>query len=176
MPTIEVFETSRTRTGANAPNPNGLYARQQFGTGLQWLESRGVHIERHAIPLDGTLAIDNGTVKTATELQGEDALPITVLNDTIISIGGYLPEEHQPARLVCYCFGHTVAAIQREVEATGTSGIAADIREKCAQGLDQCSRTNPEGKCCLGNVQRVVREASGDNRPRPADEGGCCYR
>lgn len=66
-----------------------------------------------------------------------------------------------PERLVCYCFGHTVAAIQREVGATGTSGIATDIKTKCAQGLDDCVRTNPQGSCCLGNVQRVVRKASG---------------
>lgn len=89
MPTIEVFETSRKPTAVGTANPSGLYARQQFEAGLRWLESRGVHIERHAISLDGPLAIDNGTVKTAIELQGEDALPIVVLDDTIISIGGH---------------------------------------------------------------------------------------
>lgn len=79
-----------------------------------------------------------------------------------------------PERLVCYCFGLTVAAIQREVGATGTSRIATDIKTKCAQGLDDCVRTNPQGRCCLGNVQRVIREASGDKRQLPADGGGCC--
>jgi hypothetical protein len=79
-----------------------------------------------------------------------------------------------PERLVCYCFGHTVAGIQREVGATLTSGIATDIKAKCGQGLDDCARTNPQGNCCLGNVQRVIREASGDTRPPPADGGGCC--
>jgi len=79
-----------------------------------------------------------------------------------------------PERLVCYCFRHTVAAIQREVSANGTSCIATDIKTKCAQGLDDCARTNPQGNCCLGNVQRVIREANGNNQPPPSDGGGCC--
>jgi hypothetical protein len=79
-----------------------------------------------------------------------------------------------PDRLVCYCFGRTVAAIQREVGASGTSQIARDIKTKCAQGLDDCARTNPQGNCCLGNVQRVIREASGDGRPPASEGGGCC--
>lgn len=79
-----------------------------------------------------------------------------------------------PERLVCYCFQHTVAAIQREVRNTGSSRIAADIKTKCAQGLDDCERTNPQGACCLGNVQRVIREATGNNQPPPSNQEGCC--
>jgi len=80
----------------------------------------------------------------------------------------------EPERLVCYCFQHTVAAIQQEVRESGTSRIAADIKAKCTQGLDDCGRTNPQGACCLGNVQRVIREATGDYQPPPADGGACC--
>ena len=79
-----------------------------------------------------------------------------------------------PKRLVCYCFQHTVAAIQQEVRDAGTSRIATDIKTKCAQGLDDCAHTNPQGSCCLGNVQRVIREVTGDNQPPPSDGGGCC--
>jgi acetylornithine deacetylase/succinyl-diaminopimelate desuccinylase-like protein len=80
----------------------------------------------------------------------------------------------EPERLVCYCFQHTVAEIQREVRATGTSRIATDIKAKCARSLDDCEHTNPQGSCCLGNVQRVIREATGDNQPPPSAAGGCC--
>lgn len=80
----------------------------------------------------------------------------------------------EPGRLVCYCFQHTVAAIQQEVREAGTSRIATDIKAKCAQGLDECERANPQGTCCLGNVQRVIREATGDYQPPPADGGACC--
>ena len=79
-----------------------------------------------------------------------------------------------PERLVCYCFRHTVAAIQREVRANGTSRISTDIKAKCAQGLDDCERINPQGACCLGNIQRVIREASANAQPPPADSGCCC--
>ena len=89
MPIIEVFEASRKPAATNTENPSDLYARQQFEAGLQWLKSRGVHVERHAISLDGPLPIGNSTVKTAIELQREDSLPMVVLDSTIISIGGY---------------------------------------------------------------------------------------
>lgn len=71
-----------------------------------------------------------------------------------------------PKRLVCYCFGHTVKAVQSEVRASGFSRILEDIKRQCAQGLDRCERTNPQGSCCLGNVQRVIRElGSGNSLP-----------
>jgi Zinc binding domain len=80
-----------------------------------------------------------------------------------------------PKRLVCYCYGHTVIAIQSEVRASGFSRILEDIKDKCAQGLDQCNRTNPQGSCCLGNVQRVIREAVGRNSLPPSGGScGCC--
>jgi Zinc binding domain len=78
-----------------------------------------------------------------------------------------------PHRLVCYCFGHTVEAIQSEVRASGSSRILGDIKGKCAQGLDRCERTNPQGSCCLGNVQRVIREAGPGTVP-PATGSCCC--
>ncbi len=80
----------------------------------------------------------------------------------------------EPERLVCYCFQHSVAVIQREVRETGTSRIAADIKARCAQELDDCEHTNPQGCCCLGNVQRVIREATGDSQAPPSDGGACC--
>lgn len=89
MPTIEVFETVRQPTAASTANPSGLYARQRFEAGLQCLKSPGVQVQRHAISLDGLLAFDNGTVKTAIELQGEDSLPMVAFDGTIISIDGY---------------------------------------------------------------------------------------
>jgi len=79
-----------------------------------------------------------------------------------------------PERLVCYCFQHTVAAIQQEVRDAGMFRIATDIKTKCAQGLDDCAHNNPQGSCCLGNVQRVIREATWKNQPPPSNQGGCC--
>ena len=80
-----------------------------------------------------------------------------------------------PRRLVCYCFGHTVDAVQSEARASGFSRILEDIKGKCAQGLDKCEHTNPQGSCCLGNVQRVLREMIGrDKLPNSGSSCGCC--
>jgi len=58
--------------------------------------------------------------------------------------------------LICYCFRHTVGAVQggnqerREaILADITAGIQAD---QCA-----CDLRNPQGSCCLGNVRRLMR-------------------
>ncbi len=86
-----------------------------------------------------------------------------------------------PERLVCYCFKHTVLEIQQEANTeSGASRIAAEIKARCAQGLDDCERNNPQGSCCLGNVQRVFRDAvasSAPQRPPPDTGDGCkCCR
>ena len=79
-----------------------------------------------------------------------------------------------PHRLVCYCFGNTVGAVQSEVRAKGSSSILDDIKAKCAQGLDACERNNPQGACCLGNVRRLIREARTSTVPPMAGSCGCC--
>ncbi len=77
-----------------------------------------------------------------------------------------------PHRLVCYCFGHTARAVQAEIRAKALSSILDDIKSGCAQGLDACESNNPQGSCCLGNVQRLIREAGSSTVP--PEEGGCC--
>jgi len=68
-------------------------------------------------------------------------------------------KETTPTRTVCYCFHHTFAQIEAEVEKTGTSRIPDAIAAKCRQGLDRCEETNPQGACCLANVHRALKEA-----------------
>jgi len=80
----------------------------------------------------------------------------------------------EPERLVCYCFQHTVAEIQREVRSTGISPILTDIKTSCAQHLDDCKHTNPQGSCCLGNVQRVIQDAVRKDPSSSSEDGGCC--
>jgi hypothetical protein len=79
-----------------------------------------------------------------------------------------------PHRLVCYCFGHTAEDVQSEIRATGSSSILKDIKAKCAQGLDACERNNPQGACCLGNVQRLIRQTGASTGPSPSGSGCCC--
>lgn len=86
-----------------------------------------------------------------------------------------------PRQPVCYCFSHSVVEITEQVRATGTSTVPADIKEQCAKGLDACERNNPQGSCCLGNVQKVVKAAQASLVVSPNSEdvieaacGGCC--
>lgn len=75
-----------------------------------------------------------------------------------------------PARPVCYCFGHTALGIERDGEA-----IEASIRAACKAGLDRCEETNPEGRCCLGEVRRVMKAASPElEQPVVPAQPDCC--
>ncbi len=66
-------------------------------------------------------------------------------------------------RLVCFCFGHSVADLEADLAANGTSTIQAAIKAACKEGRDDCERKNPQGRCCLGNVGQILkREASDD--------------
>jgi len=98
----------------------------------------------------------------------DDIVPCAKVGKTIFQ------KSTDSERLVCYCFQHTVATIQREIRTAGSSRIAVDIKTKCTQGLDHCERTNPQGSCCFGNVQRVIREATGNNQTPQSHQGGCC--
>lgn len=86
-----------------------------------------------------------------------------------------------PQRPVCYCFCHSVAEINDQVRATGGSTVPVEIKEQCAKGLDACERNNPQGSCCLGNVQKVVKAAQATLEIPPHTEDvieaasdGCC--
>lgn len=57
---------------------------------------------------------------------------------------------------VCYCFGHTPAGIRAELEKTGHASAADDIREGINAGQCACEVRNPQGNCCLGNVNKVI--------------------
>ena len=87
----------------------------------------------------------------------------------------FFQKSTDPARLVCYWFGYTVASIQQEVSETGASPIAADIKARCTRGLHDCERTNPQGACCLGNVQQLIRQAAAANRLPPTAQSCCCH-
>lgn len=86
-------------------------------------------------------------------------------------------KSQDPDRLVCFCFDHTVRAVQDDVRKHGTSRIQTEIRDACGQGLDECERKNPQGRCCLGDVGSVVRlvgERSDKPDPASVQPDGCC--
>jgi len=80
-------------------------------------------------------------------------------------------KDPSPARLVCYCFAHSVESLEDEVRATGTSTVPESIANNCKAGLDDCEHNNPQGACCLGNVLRVLASAGTPARsPRASVE------
>lgn len=58
---------------------------------------------------------------------------------------------------ICYCFRHTVGELQAaslEARATIVDSITAGINAgQCA-----CDLRNPQGSCCLGNVNRRIEQ------------------
>ncbi len=57
---------------------------------------------------------------------------------------------------VCYCFRHTVGEVQSAGHAT-QQAIIEDITHGIQAGQCASDLRNPQGSCCLGNVQTLVR-------------------
>ena len=72
-------------------------------------------------------------------------------------------KETEGPRPICYCFGHDAADLEADIRARGTSEIPASIASKCRQGLGRCEETNPQGSCCLGNINQVIQAALGQS-------------
>ncbi len=86
-------------------------------------------------------------------------------------------KETESPRPVCYCFDHSVEEIEDEIQRLGQTDIAATIAAKCRQGLDHCEETNPQGSCCLGNINKVVKAATPHQPASPfgtVEAEDCC--
>ncbi len=59
------------------------------------------------------------------------------------------------ATLVCYCFRHTIGALRGGDIAAQTT-ILQNITLGTELGRCACTIRNPQGRCCLGNVQRLL--------------------
>jgi hypothetical protein len=75
--------------------------------------------------------------------------------DLLVRVGSKETEDPIP---VCYCFGFTREDIQKEITETGESTVANRISAEVKAGNCACEVKNPSGKCCLGDVTRIVRD------------------
>ncbi len=67
-------------------------------------------------------------------------------------------KETTPPIQVCYCFDWTTDDIERELRLTGATTIPERIKRMVQQGYCQCETMNPQGSCCLGNVNKAVKD------------------
>lgn len=75
-------------------------------------------------------------------------------------------------RKVCFCFGYSVKDLDEDIRTKGVSSIEPSIREACQKGLQSCETLNPQGRCCLGNINSILRNYRDGGDPNK-DEG-CC--
>ena len=74
--------------------------------------------------------------------------------DVRVRVG--LKESEDPAA-VCYCFGFTEAMVREEIRETGRCTIPERITAEIKAGHCACEVRNPQGSCCLGNVNAAVK-------------------
>lgn len=68
-------------------------------------------------------------------------------------------KEASGERPLCYCFGHSVESMKRELQATGGCTALEDIRAKMKDPGCHCETSNPSGSCCLGSVAKGLKVA-----------------
>jgi hypothetical protein len=68
-------------------------------------------------------------------------------------------KEAAAPHLVCYCFEHSVEGIENELRETGSTTVSERIKAEIKAGRCACEVKNPQGTCCLGNVNRAAQEA-----------------
>lgn len=86
-----------------------------------------------------------------------DASGRSVFRRSDLAVKVHQKEPGDPDVPVCYCFGHTPRSIAEEIERAGESTAAREIRRRLREEGCACERTNPQGRCCLGNVGALVR-------------------
>lgn len=68
---------------------------------------------------------------------------------------------------ICYCFGFTEAMAAEEIRATGKCTIPQRITAEVKAGNCACEIRNPQGSCCLGNVQAAVKRVMKEAQAKP---------
>lgn len=67
-------------------------------------------------------------------------------------------KETEDPILVCYCFGWTQEKIFEQIKLKGYSTAVQEISAKVKTGECACEIKNPSGKCCLPEVNNMVKK------------------
>ena len=79
----------------------------------------------------------------------------SILRQTHLRIPVGLKEGIRPA-MVCYCFEWSIERMQEEIERQGYTQALDDIKHNMDTIGCDCSRRNPSGRCCLGDVKKAI--------------------
>lgn len=83
-------------------------------------------------------------------------------------------KETAPPIPVCYCFAFTEEMIRTELKRENATTIPDRIRSEIKAGNCACEIKNPQGRCCLGEVNAAVarlrKEVAGG--PSVSERGG----
>src|SRR5215471_16136402 len=66
-------------------------------------------------------------------------------------------EQEDPIPL-CYCFDYTRSDITRDLSLNGEADIPKKVKAEVHRGFCACEVKNPSGACCLGDLNRIVKE------------------
>lgn len=69
----------------------------------------------------------------------------------------YQKHEQDENVLVCYCFQYSPARIREELRAAGKTTVSDSIHLGIQAGQCACDIRNPQGSCCLGNVNSLIK-------------------
>jgi len=106
--------------------------------------------------LDGFLFCETPTCKVVY-FNNETQVPYLHKEDVKVRVGIKETEDPIP---VCYCFGWTREKIFDQIEQQGYSTAVHEISAKVKAGECACEINNPSGRCCLGEVNKVVKRGT----------------
>jgi AhpD family alkylhydroperoxidase len=88
MTKVEVFDPPMCcSTGVCGPDVDPVLVR--FAADLQWLAKEGIHIERHSLSHEPQAFAANSTVKGLLETEGNECLPLILVDGQVASKGRY---------------------------------------------------------------------------------------
>ncbi|MCA1593364.1 MAG: hypothetical protein LC754_12095 [Acidobacteria bacterium] len=80
------------------------------------------------------------------------------------------------ARPICYCFGFSEGDVRRELACHGAITIPQQISRLTKAAMCACEVRNPSGACCLGLVNKIVKQLADEHKTTPvlAEAHDCC--
>lgn len=127
-PTVSVFDPAMCcSTGVCGPDVDP--ALVTFAADVKWLQEQGVEVQRFGLAQNPAAFVENEAVRNALTNQGESALPLVLVGNTIVVSGHYPNRDELTAKLGLGAPGRLFTPAVRELVAIGAA-IAANC-EPC---------------------------------------------